>query len=145
MVLWASHLFLTPVLRSYDVTLSPKMAFIVESVAWGKQSGIGVDTHMHRMFNQLQWVNSTQPEQTRLQLESWLPRDYWPNVNVLWVGMGQEVQQFQDKLLRKCLDCSRPMEALKLIKRLGLDYNKVGTKMGWMEEIKATLDAKRTD
>jgi endonuclease-3 len=115
--------------------VGPKMAYIVENVAWGKQSGIGVDTHMHRMFNQLHWVNSKQPEQTRLQLESWLPREYWPTVNLLWVGLGQEVQQYQDKLLRKALDCSQPQQALKLLKRLGMDYNKVASKMGWTQEL----------
>ena len=42
--------------------VGPKMAFIVENVAWGKSTGIGVDTHMHRMFNELKWVNSKNPE-----------------------------------------------------------------------------------
>ena len=119
--------------------VGPKMAFIVENVAWGKQSGIGIDTHMHRMFNELRWVKSKNPEQTRVQLEAWLPKEYWPSVNLLWVGMGQEVQQFKPKLLRKALDCSRPKEALKLVKRLGLDYHKEGKKLGLEEEIQAVL------
>jgi len=126
------------------IYISPKMAFIVENVAWGKTTGIGVDTHMHRMFNQLHWVNSTQPEQTRLQLESWLPKEYWSAVNLVWVGFGQEVQQFQDKLLRKCLDCSKPKEALKLVQKLGLDYRKVGMKMGCMTEIETILSSQMT-
>ena len=29
--------------------VGPKMAYIVESIAFGTVSGIGVDTHMHRM------------------------------------------------------------------------------------------------
>lgn len=99
---------------------------------------------MHRMFNQLHWVNSTQPEQTRLQLESWLPKEYWSAVNLVWVGFGQEVQQFQDKLLRKCLDCSKPKEALKLVQKLGLDYRKVGMKMGCMTEIETILSSQMT-
>ena len=36
--------------------VGPKMAHIVMSIAWGEVSGIGVDTHMHRMFNILGWV-----------------------------------------------------------------------------------------
>lgn len=120
------------------------MAYIVESIAWGRQSGIGVDTHMHRMFNQLKWVDNTkQPEHTRLQLESWLPREYWENVNLLWVGLGQEVQQYPEKLLRKCLDCSRPEDALKLMKRLGMDLKKVATKMECLEEVNAILKASK--
>ncbi len=49
-------------------------------------------------------------------------------VNELWVGIGQEVQRVKPKLLRKALDCSRTVEALKLVKHLGLDYNKEGAK-----------------
>ena len=115
--------------------VGPKMAYIVENVAWDKSSGIGVDTHMHRMFNELKWVTSKNPEQTRIQLESWLPRDKWETINLLWVGFGQEVQQFKPKMLGKALDCSRPAEALRLIKRLGLDYKKEAIKAGLEEKL----------
>lgn len=119
--------------------IGPKMAFIIENVAWNKSTGIGVDTHMHRMFNQLKWVNSKNPEQTRLQLEAWLPKEYWPSVNLLWVGFGQEVQQFKPIMLRKALDSSRPKDALKLVHRLGLDYRKEGEKLGLKGEIEEAL------
>jgi endonuclease III len=103
--------------------VGPKMAYICESVAWGTQSGIGVDTHMHRLFNQLGYVATKTPEQTRVQLQSWLPREYWAVVNGLWVGFGQEVQQEKAKLLRKALyQCSRPQEALRLFQRCGFTY-----------------------
>lgn len=120
--------------------IGPKMAYIIESVAWGTQSGIGVDTHMHRLFNLLHWVNKTNtPEKTRLQLESWLPQEYWAEVNILWVGFGQEVQQEKAKILRKALVCSRPKDALQLLKRCGLDYRKVGNELGIMDDIDAVL------
>ena len=115
--------------------VGPKMAFIVENVAWGRSSGIGVDTHMHRMFNELKWVKANNPEQTRIQLEGWLPRDKWETINVLWVGFGQEVQQFKPKMLGKALECSRPHDALRLIQRLGLDYRKEATKAGMEEKL----------
>jgi hypothetical protein len=115
------------------------MAFICENVVWNKQSGIGVDTHMHRLFNVLGWVKSKTPEQTRVQLEAWYPRDKWDEVNLLWVGFGQEVQQFKPKILRKALDCSRPAEALRLLKRCGLDYHKEGKKLDLEEEIAEAL------
>lgn len=122
--------------------VGPKMAYICESVAWNKSSGIGVDTHMHRLFNLLGWVkNCKNPEQTRLQLQSWLPVEYWGEVNLLWVGFGQEVQQYPAKILRKSLQCSRPVDALKLLKRCGLDYRKEGKKHGLEEEIAAALGA----
>lgn len=119
--------------------VGPKMAFIVENVAFGTTTGIGIDTHMHRMFNALGWVSSKNPEQTRIQLEAWLPREYWPTVNLLWVGFGQEVQQFKPKMIQKALDCSRPKEALLLVKRLGLDIRKEGEKLGFSDRIRDTL------
>jgi endonuclease-3 len=36
--------------------VGPKMAYIAMSVAWKKTVGIGVDTHVHRIANRLQWV-----------------------------------------------------------------------------------------
>jgi len=73
--------------------VGPKMAFIALSAAYGKHEGIGVDTHMHRMLNVLGWVETKTPEQTRLQLQSWLPKDLWPEVNIVMVGVGQMIQQ----------------------------------------------------
>lgn len=42
----------------------------------GKPSGIGVDVHVHRITNRLGWHKTTTPEQTRLNLESWLPKEF---------------------------------------------------------------------
>ena len=119
--------------------IGPKMAFLIETIAWGTTSGIGVDVHMNRMFNQIGWVSSKTPEQTRLQLESWLPRELWPEVNYIWVGFGQESQQFKPKMLRKALDCSRPHDALKLLKKVGVDVKKESQKAGWEDEVKAVM------
>jgi endonuclease III len=125
--------------------VGPKMAYICESVAWNQSSGIGVDTHMHRLFNALQWVQSKTPEQTRVQLQAWLPREYWGTVNLLWVGFGQEVQQYKSKILRKALECSRPVEALRLLQQCGLDCVKEGAKLGWTSEIEAVMEKELTD
>ena len=56
--------------------VGPKMAYICMNVAWGEVSGIGVDTHVHRIANRLKWVKSPTktPEQTRKALEEWLPK-----------------------------------------------------------------------
>jgi len=121
--------------------VGPKMAYIVENVAFGRTTGIGVDTHMHRMFNELHWVNTKTPEKTRQQLERWLPREKWSEVNYLWVGFGQELQQQKEKTLRKALSCSKPVDALELLKRLGMDCNKWGKKYGLVEEINMALKA----
>lgn len=124
--------------------VGPKMAYLVETIAWGTTSGIGVDTHMHRIFQLIHWVPITAntPEKTRIELEAWLPREKWSTVNYVWVGFGQESQQQKPKMLRKALDCSRPLEALKLLKRVGLDPTKEGDKAGIGEEVRSVLKRK---
>jgi len=111
--------------------IGPKMAYIILSAAFGIVDGIGVDTHMHRIFNVLSWVTSKTPEQTREQLEGWLPRSEWPHVNVLFVGLGQGTQQPAERhrLLRRCVDCSRPADALRLVHRIGADVSGAADKV----------------
>lgn len=56
--------------------VGPKMAHLCMDVAWGNVTGIGVDTHVHRVANRLKWVKrpTLDPEKTRKALEDWLPR-----------------------------------------------------------------------
>lgn len=56
------------------VGVGPKMAHLAMRCAWNEVTGIGVDTHVHRIANRLSWVSTTNPEQTRKALEDWLPR-----------------------------------------------------------------------
>jgi endonuclease-3 len=108
--------------------VGPKMAYLCEALAWPEKepSGIGVDTHMHRLFQQINWMRTKTPEQTRLELQSWLPREYWRDINVLWVGFGQEVQQQAPKVLYKAVyQCTRPKEALRLMQRCGMNVKQV--------------------
>ncbi|CAN0311228.1 unnamed protein product [Lampetra fluviatilis] len=72
--------------------VGPKMAHLVMDIAWDEVSGIGVDTHVHRISNRLGWVRKATrtPEQTRVALEDWLPRELWSEVNWLMVGFGQQ-------------------------------------------------------
>lgn len=74
--------------------VGPKMAHLCMLEAWNIVTGIGVDTHVHRIAARLNWVPKTgikTPEDTREALESWLPRDYWREINHLLVGLGQTV------------------------------------------------------
>jgi len=72
--------------------VGPKMAMLTMQEAWGSSVGIGVDVHVHRICNRLGWVKNTKtPEQSRKQLESWLPKDKWQPINRLMVGFGQTV------------------------------------------------------
>ena len=79
--------------------IGPKMAFIILNVAHNVVTGIGIDTHMHRIMNQLRWMKTKTPEQTRTNLESWLPTEEWGVVNILFVGFGQQIQTEPTKLL----------------------------------------------
>lgn len=73
--------------------VGPKMAHLTMDLAWMKPSGIGVDTHVHRICNRLGWNRTTtkNPEETRQQLEKWLPNDLWSELNLLMVGFGQQI------------------------------------------------------
>uniref|UniRef100_A0A8C5IIH5 Endonuclease III-like protein 1 n=1 Tax=Junco hyemalis TaxID=40217 RepID=A0A8C5IIH5_JUNHY len=72
--------------------VGPKMAHLAMHIAWDSVAGIAVDTHVHRISNRLQWVKkeTKSPEQTRVALEEWLPRDLWKEINWLLVGFGQQ-------------------------------------------------------
>ncbi|TFK27407.1 DNA glycosylase [Coprinopsis marcescibilis] len=73
--------------------VGPKMAFLVLQVAWNLNHGIGVDVHVHRITNRLGWHNkpTKNPEETRLNLQSWLPKEHHKEINHMLVGFGQVV------------------------------------------------------
>ncbi|GME78419.1 unnamed protein product [Ambrosiozyma monospora] len=79
--------------------VGPKMGYLLLQIAWGISSGIGVDTHMHRMAEIFNWVPKTKngkgftPEYVRLCLESMLAehKEEWVNINPVLVGFGQMV------------------------------------------------------
>ncbi|KAM6972511.1 endonuclease III-like protein 1 [Aplochiton taeniatus] len=86
--------------------VGPKMAHLAMAIAWDQVSGIGVDTHVHRISNRLGWTRTLtkNPEQTRKALEDWLPRDLWSEINWLLVGFGQQVCQPVSPLCSLCLN-----------------------------------------
>ncbi|KAG8896634.1 hypothetical protein FRB99_008791, partial [Tulasnella sp. 403] len=73
--------------------VGPKMAFLTLQVAWNLNLGIGVDVHVHRITNRLGWHKppTITPEQTRLNLQSWLPKELHGEINPLLVGFGQVI------------------------------------------------------
>lgn len=71
--------------------VGPKMAYLCLSAAWGRTEGIGVDVHVHRITNLWRWHKTKTPEETRLILQAWLPRDKWHEINHLLVGFGQTI------------------------------------------------------
>ncbi|KAI6141527.1 DNA glycosylase [Pisolithus thermaeus] len=73
--------------------VGPKMAFLALQVAWKLNLGIGVDVHVHRITNQLGWHRrpTKNPEETRLNLQSWLPKELHGEIHHMLVGFGQTV------------------------------------------------------
>uniref|UniRef100_A0A665SVB8 Endonuclease III-like protein 1 n=1 Tax=Echeneis naucrates TaxID=173247 RepID=A0A665SVB8_ECHNA len=86
--------------------VGPKMAHLAMSIAWDQVSGIGVDTHVHRISNRLGWLRkpTKSPEETRKALEEWLPRELWRETNWLLVGFGQQVCLPVNPLCSVCLN-----------------------------------------
>ncbi|CAG9943462.1 unnamed protein product [Clonostachys rosea f. rosea IK726] len=89
--------------------VGPKMGYLCLSVAWNRTEGIGVDVHVHRITNLWGWNNTKNPEETRLALQSWLPKDRWREINSLLVGLGQKVCLPQG---RRCGDCEVGLRGL---------------------------------
>ncbi|XP_050088412.1 uncharacterized protein LOC126572806 [Anopheles aquasalis] len=81
-----------------------KMAHLCMGSAWNVVTGIGVDTHVHRISNWLKWVpkETKTPEDTRQALEKWLPFELWEEVNHLMVGFGQTICT---STYPRCNDC----------------------------------------
>lgn len=89
--------------------VGPKMAYLCMSSAWGRTEGIGVDVHVHRITNLWGWHRTSTPEQTRAELESWLPREKWHDINHLLVGFGQTICP---PVGRRCDDCELSVRKL---------------------------------
>jgi endonuclease III len=55
------------------------------------EDGLIVDTHIRRVCQRLGWASTNRtPEQTRLAIESWLPKGMWAETSLLLVGFGQQ-------------------------------------------------------
>lgn len=102
--------------------VGPKMAHLTLHAAFDRQEGLCVDTHVHRIANSLGWVKTKTPEETRVALESWLPKRHWADINVLLVGLGQMHQQALPRLVERCLAFREPVPALRLLTRLGIKF-----------------------
>lgn len=66
-----------------------KTANLVLNRAFGKPA-IAVDTHVHKITNLLGWVHASKPEDTERKLIKIIPKKYWPEMNKLFVSIGQQ-------------------------------------------------------
>jgi len=108
--------------------VGPKMANLVMSCAFGKTSGICVDTHVHRISSLLGWgcvkckPTCKNPEHTRQVLESWVPHELWREFTYMLVGLGQMQQGARESLLTRCLQIEDPIAGLKLLRRIKFNF-----------------------
>jgi endonuclease-3 len=66
------------------------------------EPAIPVDTHVHRISNRLGLVSTKKPEDTEAVLASSVPREYWLQLNDLFVRFGQTVCK---PIGPKCSEC----------------------------------------
>ncbi|MBI4895278.1 MAG: endonuclease III [Candidatus Aenigmarchaeota archaeon] len=79
-----------------------KTANIVVTCAYNKD-GIAVDTHVHRISNRLNWVNTKNADETEQELRKFLPKKYWIDTNYYLVKFGQN---FCKPINPNCGECS---------------------------------------
>ena len=77
-----------------------KTANLVLNRAFGKPA-IAVDTHVHRISNLLGWVKTKTPGDTEKALTKTVPQKYWPEMNKLFVSIGQQYRS--EKKLKEFL------------------------------------------
>lgn len=86
-----------------------KMATLAMNACWGSNSGIGVDTHVHRIANRLKWVSTQTPEKTEIALQEMFPSDLWDTINTNLVGFGQTVCSARAPKCKECpVKCTCP-------------------------------------
>jgi endonuclease-3 len=78
-----------------------KTANIVLSYVFNKPA-IAVDTHVHRIFNRWEFVNTKTPEETEFILRNKLPKRLWKKVNNLLVSFGRNICKPKNPLCEKC-------------------------------------------
>jgi endonuclease-3 len=67
-----------------------KTANLVIVEGYGEPA-VCVDTHVHRIFNRLGYVNTKTPEKTEIELRKYLPKEYWIRINEILVAYGREI------------------------------------------------------
>lgn len=78
-----------------------KTANLVQAKGYGLPS-ICVDVHVHRISNRLGLVNTKEPEETEFALKAKLPKDYWSDINTLFVTLGQNICKPTKPDCKKC-------------------------------------------
>jgi endonuclease-3 len=67
-----------------------------------QKPAIPVDVHVHRISNRLGLVKTKNPEETEVELEKIVPREYWIELNDLMVQFGQTICRPQSPRHKEC-------------------------------------------
>jgi endonuclease III len=67
-----------------------------------QKPAIPVDVHVHRISNRLGLVNTKNPEETEVELEKIVPKEYWIALNDLMVQFGQTICRPQSPIHEEC-------------------------------------------
>ncbi|MEA2012082.1 MAG: endonuclease III [Verrucomicrobiota bacterium] len=78
-----------------------KTANLVVAVAFDKPA-ICVDTHVHRIMNIWNYINTDSPFETEMALRKKLPKKYWLDVNRVLVSFGQHLCRPVSPHCNKC-------------------------------------------
>ena len=93
--------------RSFEELLQlPGVGSKVASCVWNSAhamcASVAVDTHVHVICNRLGFAASTAAEQTRVQLERWLPVELWADPHAMLVPHGEWVCRKLDPHCHRC-------------------------------------------
>ena len=94
-----------------------KTANLVLILAFGSETSICVDIHVHRISNRLGWVQTRDPEATEQALYRVIDARWWPLVNLYLVTWGQNVCR---PVYPRCGDCAISSDCRRVgVERVG--------------------------
>ena len=94
-----------------------KTANLVLILAFGNETSICVDIHVHRIANRLGWVQTRDPEATEQALYRVIDARWWPLVNLYLVTWGQNVCR---PVYPRCGDCAISSDCRRVgVERVG--------------------------
>ena len=80
-----------------------KTATITRVFGFGIADCIPVDVHVFILGNRLGWVKTKTPEKTEEELMKIIPKEYWFEINTLFVLYGKEICQTNSPFCSKCV------------------------------------------
>lgn len=80
-----------------------KTATITRVFGFGIADCIPVDVHVFIISNRLGWVKAKTPEKTEEELMKIVPKEYWFEINTLFVLYGKEICQTNSPFCSKCV------------------------------------------